>query len=63
MSDLINSTCRCKILFADLIVVIDAIAVDEVDVEIDVDIVFMLLLLTVLVMRFMLNKEVSLQSK
>ena len=62
MSDLINSTCRCKILFADLIVVIHAIAVDEVDVEIDVDIVFMLLL-TVMVMRFMLNKEVSLQSK
>ena len=43
MSDLINSTCRCKILFADLIVVIHAIDVDEVDVEIDVDIVFMLL--------------------
>ena len=62
MSDLINSTCRCKILFADLIVVIHAIAVDEVDVEIHVDIVFMLLL-TVMVMRFMLNKEVSLQSK
>ena len=40
MSDLINSTCRCKILFADLIVVIHAIAVDEVGVEIDVDIVF-----------------------
>ena len=50
-------------LFADLIVVIDAIAVDEVNVEIDADIVFMLLLLTVLVMRFMLNKKVSLQSK
>ena len=50
-------------LFADLIVVIHAIAVDEVDVEIDVDIVFMLLLLAVLVMRFMLNKNVSLQSK
>ena len=49
--------CGCKILFADLIVVIDAIAVDKIDVEIDVDIVFfMLLLLTVLVMRLMLNK-------
>ena len=40
MSDLINSTCGCKIFFNDLIVVIDAIAVDEVDAEIDVDSVF-----------------------